>query len=183
MRRRTIVLLQIGFLAAGFQLVAQDAAGQNANLREGFWLSGGLGYGTLGCQDCSGREGGLSGNLAIGGTISQKVILGAATHGWTKSEGGATLTAGTLTAVIRFYPSATGGFFLLGGLGFGSLDLGISGLGNVRETGTGAVLGLGYDIRVGRMVSLTPYWNGIGIALSNGGDANVSQIGLGVTVH
>ena len=32
---------------------------------------------------------------------------------------GATLTVSTVTALIRFYPSATGGFFLLGGLGVG----------------------------------------------------------------
>jgi hypothetical protein len=43
-------------------------------------------------------------------------------------------------------------------------------------------VGLGYDIRVGQNVSLTPYWNGFAASTSNA-DANVGQIGLGVTVH
>ena len=89
--------------------------------RQGFWFNGGMGYGSLGCQDCSGREGGLSGGLALGGSLSQKVLLGGGTNAWTKSENGATLTVATMTALMRFYPSATGGFFLLGGLGVGQV--------------------------------------------------------------
>ena len=50
------------------------------------------------------------------------------------------------------------------------------------STGVGAVLGLGWDIRVGRNVSITPFWNGIGVD-SEGANANVGQIGLGVTIH
>ena len=157
-------------------------AAQRPQTREGFWFSGGLGYGSLGCQDCSGRESGLSGGVSIGGTLSQKVLLGAGTTGWTKSENGATLTAGTLTALIRFYPSAEGGFFLLGGLGLGRVNLNVSGFGSASETGAGAVLGLGYDIRVGENVSLTPFWNGVGITYSDG-DANYGQLGLAVTIH
>src|SRR5882724_7100172 len=53
---------------------------------------------------------------------------------------------------------------------------------HARFTGVAALLGLGYDIRVGRAVSLTPYWNGFALSYS-GGDANVGQIGLGITVH
>src|SRR5690348_17427297 len=44
--------------------------------RSGFWFSAGLGYGSLGCQGCTGRTGGLSGNLALGGSLSNKVLLG-----------------------------------------------------------------------------------------------------------
>lgn len=151
--------------------------------RDGFWFSGGLGYGSLGCQDCSAREGGLSGNLAFGGSLSQKVLLGVSTHGWTKSENGATLTAGTLTGEVRFYPSSSGGFFLKGGLGVGTIDLSLDGFGSASETGYGAVLGLGYDARIGNNVSLTPFWNGMGMTFSGGGDANVGQLGLAITVH
>jgi hypothetical protein len=154
----------------------------NRQLRRGFWFSGGLGYGSLGCDDCDGREGGLSGGIQIGGSVSQKVLLGAATTGWTKNEGGTTLTIGTLVALIRFYPSATGGFFLIGGLGVGSIHAEIDGFGSDTETGGGALLGLGYDIRVGDNVSLTPFWNGFAARTSNA-DANVGQLGLSVTLH
>ena len=150
--------------------------------RRGFWFSGGLGYGSLGCDDCSGREGGLSGGIQLGGSISPKVLLGGGTTGWTKSEGPVTLTVGTVVALIRFYPSATGGFFLLGGLGLGGIYTSIEGFGSDSETGGGALLGLGYDISVGENVSLTPFWNGFAARTSNA-DANVGQLGLSVTFH
>lgn len=150
--------------------------------RQGFWFNGGLGYGSLGCQDCGSREGGLSGGIALGGTLSQKVLLGAGTNGWSKTEDGATLSVATLTAMIRFYPSSTGGFFLLGGLGLGTIRAEITGFGSANETGVGALVGLGYDIRVGQNVSLTPYWNGFAMS-SSSSDANVGQLGLGITVH
>ena len=88
----------------------------------------------------------------------------------------------TLTAQVRFYPSATGGFFMTGGLGVGSIYADVSGFGSNSETGVGALVGLGYDFRVGPNVSLTPYWNGFATTTSNA-DANVGQVGLGVTVH
>lgn len=158
------------------------AMAQRAHTRQGFWFNVGLGYGSLGCQDCGSREGALSGGLALGGTISPKVVLGAGTNGWTKSESGVTLTVGTLTGVIRFYPSATGGFFILGGVGIGRIAVDISGFGSDSETGVGALLGLGYDVRVGNNVSITPFWNGFAVNTSNS-DANVGQIGVGVTLH
>jgi hypothetical protein len=58
----------------------------------------------------------------------------------------------------------------------------VDGFGNNTETGAGALLGLGYDVRVGSNVSLTPFWNGFAVRTSND-DANVGQIGLSVTVH
>ena len=101
---------------------------------------------------------------------------------WTKSEGGETLTVGTLDARIRFYPSATGGFFLTGGVGLGSISAGVSGLGSASETGLGLLLGLGVDIRVAKNLSFTPFWNGFAVR-SSGSDANVGQIGVGLTIH
>ena len=164
-------------------LVSPDtASGQRTQARQGVWFNVGLGYGSLGCQDCGSREGGLSGGLAIGGTLSSKVGIGAGTNGWSKSESGVTLTVATLTALIRFYPSTTGGFFLLGGLGIGQIRASASGFGSATETGVGALLGLGYDFRVGNNVSLTPFWNGFA-GNTKSSDFNVGQLGVGVTVH
>jgi hypothetical protein len=158
------------------------AAQGRPQTRSGFWFNGGLGIGSAGCDGCDGRESAVSGGLAVGGTLGPKILLGAGTNGWSKSEGGATLTVGTLTAMIRFYPTATGGFFILAGLGLGSVTAELSGFGSETETGTGAILGLGYDLRVGNNVSLTPFWNGFATHTSNT-DFNVGQLGLGVTVH
>jgi hypothetical protein len=180
MRKLPKVLVTLGFL--GVISVPAGLEAQLSQTREGFWFNVGLGYGSLGCQDCTGREGGLSGGLALGGTLSSKVLLGGATNSWYKEQDGVTLSASTLTANLRFYPSATGGFFLQGGLGLGVIDIAVAGLGSDSQTGAGAVLGLGYDIRVSRNVSLSPYWNGVAVTHSDG-DANFGQIGLGLTIH
>ena len=170
----------VGLLLAG--MIALPLAGQHPQTRDGIWFNVGMGYGSLGCDDCDSREGSWSGGLALGGALSQKVMLGVGTNGWTKSEGGVTLTTGTVTALIRFYPSRTGGFFLLGGLGLGTIHVSVDGFGSDSETGTGALVGLGYDFRIGKSVSLTPFWNGFAVRTDNA-DANVGQIGIGLTVH
>jgi hypothetical protein len=159
-----------------------NAQAHNAQQRDGFWFSGGLGYGSLGCDNCGGsREGGISGDLSLGGTISPRLLLGVGTAGWTKSEAGETVSVGTLDGRVRFYPQATGGFFLTGGIGVGSASLGVSGYTDT-QTGVGMLLGLGYDVRVARNTSITPYWNGFAMRNSNI-NANVGQIGLAVTLH
>src|SRR6185503_9739015 len=141
-----------------------------------------LGWGTLGCDGCGTRTGALSGGLSLGGTLSSKVLLGVGTTGWSKTESGATLTVGTLDARIRFYPSAKGGFFLTGGIGAGRISTGITGFGRASENGGGLVVGVGYDFRVGPMISVTPFWNGFAVKTSNS-DANVGQIGVSITTH
>ncbi|MGE0552567.1 MAG: hypothetical protein AB7R55_03970 [Gemmatimonadales bacterium] len=174
----------IGLMVAGLLMTAVTAAeGQGARpqTREGFWFSAGLGYGSLGCEDCD-REGGLSGYLRLGGTLSPKVLLGVETNGWTKSEGGATLTYGNLSGVVYFYPSPDGGFHLKGGLGIARLDLDLGSFGSGGETGGGALLGLGYDARIGRNVSITPYLNFLGGSF-DGGNASLAQFGVGITAH
>jgi hypothetical protein len=170
-------------LALGLAALPAVASAQgHPQTRQGFWFNAGLGYGSLGCQDCGSREGSFSGGVAVGGALSQKLLLGAGTNAWSKTEDGTTLTVGTLTALMRFYPSATGGFFLLGGLGVGSIHAEVANFGSGDETGFGALVGLGYDFRVGKNVSLTPFWNGFAMSSSNT-DANVGQLGLGITVH
>ncbi len=155
---------------------------QRPQTRQGFWFNLGLGWGTLGCQDCDGREGGGAAALALGGTLNQKWQLGGGAYAWAKEEDGVTLAVSLTAFVAKFYPSATGGFHLLGGLGFASVDLEIDGFGDASESGSGLILGLGYDFRVGRNVSLTPFWNGVATQY-DGGDLNFGQLGLGITIH
>lgn len=151
--------------------------------REGFWIGFGLGAGSLGCETCEGeREMGLSGNLKLGGTVSPRFLLGAETNGWYKSEEGVTLTHGNLSAVAYLYPSVTSGFYFKVGLGLATLSAEVDGFGSETETGGGAVLGIGYDARVGANFSLTPYVNAMGGSF-DGGTTNVVQFGLGLTWH
>lgn len=162
--------------------VAGTAQAQNTQTRDGLWFSGGLGYGSLGCDGCDSREGGVSGGLSFGGTITPRLLLGAGASGWTKSEQGATLTVGLVDARVRFYPQTRGGFFVTGGVGVGSVSASVDGFGSDTETGVGLILGMGYDIRVARNTSITPYWNGYAMKNDNT-DANVGQLGLAITIH
>jgi hypothetical protein len=180
MKRRNIWMLVS--LVSAATLGTSPAFGQgHAQTRQGFWFNGGLGYGSLGCGDCSDRTGGLSGSLSLGATLNSHILLGVGTTGWTKSESGATMTVGTLDARLRFYPAAAGGFFLTSGIGVGSVRMETI-FGNGSEMGWGVVLGLGYDIRISNNISLTPFWNGFAVKSSNL-DANVGQLGLSITTH
>ncbi len=136
-----------------------------------------MGFGSLGCDGCLGRLNGASGNLSLGGTLGDKWLLGVGTTGWVRSAGSEMLMFGTVDARVRFYPSLTSGFFITGGLGLGTVSLGAE-----REFGSGAIVGVGWDIRVGRNVSLTPFYNGFAMR-SSVDNANVGQSGLGVTLH
>jgi hypothetical protein len=175
-------LVQCLAVVGSLVVSAASAQAQNAQVRDGFWFSGGLGFGTLGCDNCGARTNGLSGGLSLGGTITPRFLLGVGSDAWTRSEQGATLTVGTLDARVRFYPSTTGGFFLTTGVGVGSVSGSIVGLGSSTETGLGLLFGLGYDVRVAKNTSITPYWSGFAMRNSNT-DANVGQLGLAITLH
>jgi hypothetical protein len=151
-------------------------------VRSGFWFNAGFGYGSLGCDTCAGeRANGGSGGISMGGTVTDRLLLGGGTTGWYRSEDGVWLSAGTFDVRVRFYPGRTSGFFLNGGAGLGSVSIG-TGPTAISETGLGAMVGLGWDLRVGRNVSLTPFWNGSAIS-TNSVNVNFGQVGIGVTVH
>ena len=185
MRSRLIPLVvtavALNAAVARAQGVADSGSGR-PHTREGFWIGFGLGAGSLGCDDCDDRETAFSGNLKLGGTINPHFLLGAETNGWTKSEDGFTLTYGNLSAVAYYYPSITSGFHLKGGLGIANLRADANEFGNDSETGTGAVIGLGYDARMRPNFSLTPYVNFMG-GKFDGGSMNLFQFGLGFTWH
>ncbi len=168
-------------LVLAFSIFTSDAAAQ-ASRRHGLWFSGGLGYGSLGCNDCNDRVDGGAGFLTLGGTVSPHWLLGVGTAGFTRDDNGAKTTVGSLDFRVRWYPSVTGGFFLTGGIGFGAIRVEIDGFGDHTEKGGSLLLGLGYDIPIGAKVSLTPFANTFGVK-NNDADANVGQIGLAITLH
>jgi hypothetical protein len=181
--RRVSVLSAVALLGA-LSVVGTPAHAQREQARKGFWFNAGAGYGSLGCSGCASRSGSYSGGLSLGATMSPQLLLGVGTAGWTKSQLGASMTVAMLDARVRFYPAARGGFFLTGGLGYGSVSVGSAALGglSVTSTGVGFLGGVGYDFRMAPNVSLTPYWN-LFFVSANGGTSNVGQLGLSVTVH
>ncbi len=168
-------LRAIGLSAILAVLLAGSASAQNAQTREGFWIGGGLGYGSLGGG--GDRMGAPSGYLKLGGTLRQNILLGVETNGWTKSELGARLTMGNVSGAIYWYPMVTNGLFVKAGAGYSVLDDSFS-----STSGFGMLAGLGYDVRVSRNLSVTPVANWFRGSF-DGGSANVLQIGLGVTSH
>jgi len=169
-------LRAIGFSAFFAVLLASSASAQKAQTRQGFWIGGGLGYGSLGCDGCD-RVGAPSGYLKLGGTLRQNILLGVETNGWTKSELGNRLTMGNVSGAIYWYPMTTNGMFVKAGAGYSVLDNGFA-----STSGFGLLGGVGYDVRVGRNLSVTPVANWFRGSF-DGGSANVLQIGLGVTSH
>ena len=171
-------------VAAILMLAVPAASAQHPQVREGFWWSIGLGGGSLGCENCDDRESGGAATLSFGGTVSDHVLLAGTLSGWGKNENDATLTVGLTTFTVRYYPSATGGFWLTAGLGVGSTDLTIGDNPTITfsESGFGGLAGLGYDIRVGRMISITPWLQWFGLD-NDPGSVNVGQLGIAVTFH
>ena len=165
-----------------FSTTEQSGSAARPQSRDGFWFSGGLGVGSLGCEDCDEREISGAADISLGGTLGDRLLLGVGLAAWSKEEDGATLTASTLEARVRFYPIAEKGFYLTGGLGLGSLRAEFEGFGDDTQNGVGLTLGLGWDIRVGRNVSITPFWHGTAVSADEA-DANFGTIGVAVTIH
>jgi hypothetical protein len=153
--------------------------------REGFFVGFGLGAGSLGCEDCGERETGGAGYIKLGGTLSPQILLGAESNAWTKDIDGVRLTHAIVAAIVQFYPSATAGFFLNGGVGLARIEASASSggfSGSVSEDALGLLAGLGYDIRLGSNFSLSP---SLSFALGNfeDGSTNHATLALGATFH
>jgi Outer membrane protein beta-barrel domain len=185
------VLVLLGALTCA----ASAARAQYPQRREGFWLGLGLGYGSanITCDNCGSgsRMGGTTVFLKLGGTPSRNVRIGASINAWTHEVGGTTEAIGNVTASLFYYPVTRSGFFVTGGLGFAGYNLNSSP--EVNGSGWGFTTGAGYDIRVGRNLSLTPVVNYVygaledfgvpGIGTAHGWKQNYVDVGLGVTFH
>ena len=173
-----LVLLALG---------ASVASAQYPQIRKGFWIGFGAGYGSYGisCTGCSGlgRESSFTGHVRLGGTVGPKLLLGAESIAWTKSQNGATITAGNLSLAADYYPQPASGLFLSAGLGLSRVETSSSGTPSNGSTGPGFTLGAGYDVRVGANTSLTPIANFVWGHPDSGLSHNFFQFGFGVTFH
>ena len=166
-------------------LLASTSFAQQAQTRDGFWVGGGMGYGSLGlsCDGCGDvdRTGGMSGYAKLGGTLRPNILLGVEMNGWTKSESEGRVTMGNMSGAAYWYPMPTQGLFIKAGAGYSVLSAD-DGTGAAEDSGFGLLGGVGYDLRVGRNLSITPVANYFRGGF-DGGSANVLQIGVGVTSH
>jgi len=152
----------------GSIMASAPAAAQDVQEHRGLWGGFGIGGGVnLSDTFGGGSLWGLSGYGRIGGTLNQRVLLGAESSGWIGSRDGVDYSRGNLSALLLFYPSPRGGLYLKGGLGFSYVTTSISSsttidgvfyFNSVSESkgGFGATAGVGYDVRLGRNIYLVP---------------------------
>ncbi len=166
---------------------------QSSQVRHGFWLGVGAGWGSfaISCSTCvdTGRETTLMLNLRMGGTVSPKLLVGGELVGWGKSESGHSVTAGNITFGAYFYPMEESGLFVSGGFGVSAYSQSTT----IYATGTGFTVGTGYDIRVARKVSITPVAHYVwgspgdvqnsGYTMLTGLKQNLVDLGLNLTFH
>ena len=168
--------------------------------RQGFFLGGGLGYGAtrLSCDICvteGSRIGGMSGYLRAGYTVTPVLLLGAEFDAWggradpeTAADTTVSRFMASFFAVGYWYPSTRMGLYLKAGAGLVSWR---ADGGTLTASAMGGTLGAGFEIPVGRRVSLLPFVNYLDTA--NGdltldgsrvlGPASISmwQVGIGAT--
>lgn len=170
----------------------REVSDRRNHRREGFFGAVGLGGGSesfdandgLGWSD---DKGGAVGYIKVGGAVSQSLLLGAELNGWAAryQRQGYDRSLGSLMFIGQWYPAAQGDFWLRGGLGWARDNLSIYGTTgdiNSHENGTAFALGLGYDFRVARNVSITPSLDLQGQRYDTH-DERVISLGLGVTFH
>lgn len=183
-------------LAAGLLLLPMATlSAQKAAERHGVWVGAGLGLGSakLSCDVCrTNRTGGTAAYLRAGATVTRSVLVGLEATGWYKSKNDVDQLLGSLQAVVLLYPRPASGFYLKTGLGISQF----SAKDNQDEVSSQALsmqFGVGYEVAMGRGMSIVPYANFLG---STGGDvrfnntvsglsANTSllQFGVGLTLH
>ena len=148
----------------------------DAQVRKGFWISFGAGYGSAQarCDQClsGSREGSFSGTIRLGGTLGEHWLLGWEGSGWLKNNAsgwlpgyvGADRTLGTSSLIALYYPKPSSGFFLRAGGGASYAGFSYGGCSNdvcsvdeaANGVGLGLIAGVGYDVRIRPNLSLTP---------------------------
>ena len=174
------------FLSSPLSLQAQGG-----HAHDGFWIGFGIGGGSAKVVDSDQDAlGGGAAYLRLGGTLSQRWLLGGEVIGWGRSEDNISYTRSNTTVTAMFYPSQNGGFYLKGGLGFSFVDARTDAIGldiSYSRGGGGLTLGLGFDIKLGSNIYLTPNldWLFQTIELNNGDiqKANIGLLTLGLIWH
>lgn len=171
--RSSLVALLLGALTA--PLAAQDIRPYSAGPeRAGFWWGFGLGAGKADvkcdvCPDVDPETFPML-HISLGGTLSQSLTLGVQFGGGQKSEAfqtsaGTDVSVGDANVSLYWYPMSSGNLWLQGGL-TGVFYQEKNGSAKASSIGGGLTAGAGYDLRVGRNMSITPSirgaWGGKG---------------------
>ena len=173
--------------------VSQPAAAQAPTLR-GPWFGAGLGTASaqVNCELCtSDRNGGLSGYLTGGITLSASVRVAAELAGWFDTTDDVSQRLLLYGASVYWTPAPSSRWYLKGGMGLLNYHAGTPDEDDDPLAASAAALqlGSGYDLRAGRRVWVTPFAN---LVVSTSGnltsgstvvtDASFSMLQLGAGV-
>jgi hypothetical protein len=174
-------------------LAAQDQG--PGSQRQGFWWGVGAGYGIsrVDCNICIGdNTGGFSVSARAGLTVSPSVLLGLESNNWLHPDDVADRFQTSLNALAYWYPSLASGLNLKGGIGL-TWYRASDGENAITMTSISPQIGAGYDIPVGRNMSVTPFLNMIaapfgemrfnGELAAPNANFTLLQLGIGVTWH
>jgi hypothetical protein len=160
--------------------------------RQGFWFGVGVGAGgesydlrpSTGYSDVLYRP---TISLRLGGTVGQHLRLGGEVLSWINENGPAVESLSSALFVAQFYPAASTGFYLKGGLGIGRNAVDFEGGYGTGDTGFAGLVGAGYELRLGRRIYLNPVVDLVGHRYNNriGGSyrERLVNFGLGILLQ
>ena len=160
--------------------------------RHGFWLGLGVGAGgeSYDLEPSAGYSEVLyrpTISLRLGGTVSQHLRLGAEVLSWINENGPATESLSSALLVAQFYPAASAGLYLKGGLGIGRNAVDFQDGYGTGDTGFAGLIGAGYELRLGRRIYLNPVIDLVGHRYDNrlGGSyrERLVNFGLGILLQ
>lgn len=189
---RTGTLGMVGVALLALLALPADARGQRTR-PEGVWVGFGVGGGLSTSSEFStlSQRWGGSFYARVGGTLSQRALLGAEFIAWGRKRDGLNPARGNLSLVALWYPAQTGPLFLKGGAGLAvASPLRASPAGGMTTHGTqglGLGGGGGAHLRLGRSVFLTPNLDLLFQYFPAGQDPSLSNFvvlaTIGVTFH
>jgi hypothetical protein len=159
----------LALLVAGLTPAAHGGAAAQRHHRSGGWGEVGIGVASsrVACSTCTDvvRSTGSSGYFRLGGTVSDRVLLGAESagfvdeaFGFTEDDPSVVAEFETLTVVVLWFPWRSG-VFLKGGTGLArgrfTVPVDAAQAGPSRGTGIGMTLGVGMDWPVSRTFAVT----------------------------
>jgi hypothetical protein len=160
--RAVVAVALVSAAAASAQETPRGLVEVREGGRGGFWGALGVGAGgeSYDLRDGAGYSGELykpTISLRLGGTLGQQLRLGGELLAWVNENGPAVETLTSALFIAQLYPTSAG-LYLKGGLGVGRNEVDFDDYGGygLGDTGFAALVGAGWELRLGRRLFLNP---------------------------
>jgi hypothetical protein len=176
-------------------LASSGLHAQRAASHSGVWFGGGVGVGStrLSCTVCrTGRDGGTSGYLRVGATVTPQLLIGGEVLGWYHADGNLSFLLGSVQAVLFLYPMPRSGLYIKTGFGLAQYSA-KDPTNKITSQALAAQVGVGYELAFTKSMSVVPYANFLGTTGADvrfndtvsglGAKTSLIQVGVGLTLH